>query len=70
MPKNSVVRLTDHPDMTLAVDWDVKQQNNNNLAPYQGQGHQSTGSKEDFEGVYHVYNLPRGFEAMLETAEK
>ncbi|MEW8548225.1 MAG: CUB domain-containing protein [Candidatus Thiodiazotropha sp.] len=28
MPRNSVVRLTDCPDMTLAVDWDVKQQNN------------------------------------------
>ncbi|MEW8547679.1 MAG: hypothetical protein AB2693_29575 [Candidatus Thiodiazotropha sp.] len=28
MPRNSVVRLTDHPDMTLAVELDVKQQNN------------------------------------------
>ncbi|MEW8547368.1 MAG: hypothetical protein AB2693_27990 [Candidatus Thiodiazotropha sp.] len=27
---NSVVRLTDRPDMTLAVAWDVKQQNKNN----------------------------------------
>ncbi|MEW8547332.1 MAG: hypothetical protein AB2693_27810 [Candidatus Thiodiazotropha sp.] len=32
MPRNSVVRLTDHPDMTVAVEWDVKQQNNNNLS--------------------------------------
>ena len=24
--KISVVRLTDHPDMTIAVDWDVKNQ--------------------------------------------
>ncbi|MEW8547707.1 MAG: hypothetical protein AB2693_29720 [Candidatus Thiodiazotropha sp.] len=30
MPRNSVVRLTDHPNMTLAVDWDVKQQHHNN----------------------------------------
>ncbi|MEW8548697.1 MAG: hypothetical protein AB2693_34785 [Candidatus Thiodiazotropha sp.] len=30
MPRNSVVRLIDSPDMTLAVEWDVKQQNNNN----------------------------------------
>ena len=25
--EKSVVRLTDHPDMTIAVDWDVKHQN-------------------------------------------
>ncbi|MEW8548189.1 MAG: hypothetical protein AB2693_32195, partial [Candidatus Thiodiazotropha sp.] len=31
LPRNSVVRLTDRPDMTLAVEWDVKQQNNNNF---------------------------------------
>ena len=37
MSRNSVVRLTDRPDMTLDVDWDVKQQNNknnNNIYPY------------------------------------
>ena len=27
MPRKSVVRLTDHLDMTVVVEWDVKQQN-------------------------------------------
>ena len=27
MPRKSVVRLTDRLDMTIIVDWDVKQQN-------------------------------------------
>ena len=31
LPRKSVVRLTDHPDMTLDVYWDVKQQYNSNL---------------------------------------
>ena len=26
LPRNSVVRITDHRDMTLAVDWDVEHQ--------------------------------------------
>ena len=26
LPRNSVVRLTDHLDMTIVVDWDVKPQ--------------------------------------------
>ena len=26
--KKSVVRWTDHPDMTIAVDWDIKNQTN------------------------------------------
>ena len=30
LPRKSVVRLTDHPDMTLDVYRDVKQQYNNN----------------------------------------
>ena len=25
--EKSVVRLTDHPDMTIAVDWDIKHKN-------------------------------------------
>ena len=30
LPRKSVVRLTDRPDMTLDVSVDVKQQHNNN----------------------------------------
>ena len=30
LPRKSVVRLTDGLDMTIAVEWDVKPQNNNN----------------------------------------
>ena len=26
LPRKSVVRLTDHPDMTIVVDWDIKPQ--------------------------------------------
>ena len=33
LPRKSVVRLTDRPDMTLDVYRDVKQQINNNKAP-------------------------------------
>ena len=33
LPRKSVVRLTDRPDMTLDVYRDVKQQNNNNNCP-------------------------------------
>ena len=32
LPRKSVVRLTDRPDMTLDVYRDVKQQYNNNIA--------------------------------------
>ena len=31
LPRKSVVRLTDHLDMTVAADWDVKPQNNNRI---------------------------------------
>ena len=26
LPRNSAVRLTDHLDMTIVVDWDIKPQ--------------------------------------------
>ena len=32
LPRNSVVRLTDHSDMTIAIAMQVKEQNNNSLA--------------------------------------
>ena len=38
----SVVRCTDHPDMTIAVDWDVK--NQNEPKPKQKQGKSKTKS--------------------------
>ena len=28
LPRKKVVRLTDHPDMIIAVDWDVKNSTN------------------------------------------
>ena len=33
--EKSVARGTDHPDMTVAVDWDVKNQTPNKLNPPQ-----------------------------------
>ena len=32
--EKSVARLTDHLDMTIAVDWDVKQKNKQNKSIY------------------------------------
>ena len=34
LPRNSVGRLTDRPDMTIAAYRDAKQQRNNNLSRY------------------------------------
>ena len=34
LPRKSVVRLTDHPDMTLDVTVNVKQQSDTNSIPY------------------------------------
>ena len=34
LPRKSVVRLTDRLDITIAVDWDVKPQNNSNSIEY------------------------------------
>ena len=34
LSKKGVVRLTDHPDMTIAVDWDIKSQTKQNQIHY------------------------------------
>ena len=50
--EKSVVRRTDRPNMTIAVDWDVKNQPKQNI-------HQYTSPNENFEYGYPHSNTHR-----------